>query len=45
MAGYAEAMDLVFEAFADLRPTENHIRQLHRTLLRHSDRDERHRGA
>lgn len=45
VAGYAEAMDLVFESFADLRPTENHIRQLHRTLLRHSDRDQRHRGA
>lgn len=45
VAGYAEAMDLVFEAYADLRLTENHIRQLHQTLLRHSDKDERHRGA
>jgi Fic family protein len=45
VAGYAEAMDLVFEAFADMRLTENHIRQLHQTLLRHSDKDERHRGS
>lgn len=45
VAGYAQAMDLVFEAFADLRITENHIRQLHQTLLRHSVKDERHRGA
>ena len=45
VAGYAEAMDLVFEAFADLRLTENHIRQLHQTLLRHSDKYERHRGS
>ncbi|WP_374311741.1 Fic family protein [Dongia sp.] len=45
VAGYAEAMDLVFEAFADMRLTENHIRQLHQTLLRHSTKDERHRGA
>ncbi len=45
VAGYAEVMDLVFEAFADLRLTENHIRQLHQTLLRHSDKDERHRGS
>jgi Fic family protein len=45
VAGYAEAMDLVFEAFADMRLTENHIRQLHRTLLRHSTKDERHRGS
>ena len=45
VAGYAEAMDLVFEAHADMRLTENHIRQLHQTLLRHSDKDERHRGS
>lgn len=25
--------------------TENHIRQLHQTLLRHSTKDERHRGT
>ena len=45
VAGYAEAMDLVFEAFGDMRLTENHVRQLHQTLLRHSDKDERHRGS
>lgn len=44
-AGYAEAMDLVFEAYPDMRLTENHIRQLHQTLLRHSTKDERHRGS
>lgn len=44
VAGYAEAMDLVFEAWEDLRLTLNHVRQLHQTLLRHSERDERHRG-
>jgi hypothetical protein len=31
VAGYAEAMDLVFESYPDLRLTENHIRQLHQT--------------
>lgn len=45
VAGYAEAMDLVFEAYSDLAITENHIRQLHQTLLRHSSKDERHRGS
>lgn len=45
VAGYAEAMDLVFQTYADMRLTENHIRQLHQTLLRHSTKDERHRGA
>ncbi|ADZ72017.1 Fic family protein [Polymorphum gilvum] len=45
VAGYAEAMDLVFEVYTDMRLTENHIRQLHQTLLRHSEKDSRHRGA
>ena len=45
VAGYAEAMDLVFQAYEDLRLTENHISQLHQTLLRHSKKDEHHRGA
>ncbi len=45
VAGYAEAMDLVFEAFGNMRLTENHIRQLHQNLLRHGDKDERHRGS
>ena len=45
VAGYAEEMDLVFEAYADMHLTENHIRQLHQTLLRHSQKDERHRGS
>jgi Fic family protein len=45
VAGYAEAMDLVFQAYEDLRLTENHIRQLHQTLLRHSTKDDRHRGS
>ena len=45
MAGYAEAMDMVFQAYEDLHITENHIRQLHQALLRHSTKDERHRGT
>lgn len=44
VAGYAQAMDLVFENSADLPLTENYIKQLHRELLRHSDKDEYHRG-
>ncbi|MDF3034459.1 MAG: Bacterial regulatory protein AsnC family [Alphaproteobacteria bacterium] len=44
VAGYAETMDMVFQAYEDLRITENYIRQLHQTLLRHSNKDERHRG-
>ena len=45
VAGYAEAMETVFAHWSEIALTENHIRQLHRDLLRHSIRDERHRGS
>jgi Fic family protein len=45
VAGYAEAMETVFAHWTELSLTENHIRQLHRDLLRHSTKDERHRGS
>ena len=44
VAGYSEAMDLIFQAWEDMSVTENHIRQLHQVLLRHSEKDVRHRG-
>ncbi len=44
VAGYAELMDLVFSAWQHIPFNENHIKQLHQTLLRHSKKDERHRG-
>lgn len=44
VVGYAEVMETVFQAWVDIPITENHIKQLHRDLLRHSDKDERHRG-
>lgn len=44
VAGYAELMDLVFISWQDIPFNENHIQQLHQTLLCHSDKDERHRG-
>lgn len=45
VAGYAEVMETIFQAWTDIPITENHIKQLHRDLLRYSDKDERHRGA
>ena len=45
VAGYAEVMKTVFDAWREIAVTENHIRQLHRDLLRHSTKDERHRGS
>lgn len=44
VAGYAETMEMIFESHASIPLTENHIRQLHQTLLKHSTKDERHRG-
>ena len=44
VAGYAQAMDLVFEHASDLLLTENYIKYLHRELLRHSEKDAYHRG-
>jgi hypothetical protein len=44
VAGYAETMDTVFHSYADIPITENHLKQLHRDLLRYSYKDERHRG-
>ena len=44
VAGYAEVMETVFHAWADIPITENYIKQLHRDLLRYSEKDERHRG-
>lgn len=45
VAGYADLMDLVFSSWQDIPFNENHIKQLHQTLLRHSDKDARHRGG
>jgi Fic family protein len=44
VAGYAEVMEAVFAHWDAVPPTENHIKQLHRDLLRYSVKDERHRG-
>ncbi|MDR2161768.1 MAG: Fic family protein [Desulfovibrio sp.] len=44
IAGYAETMEQIFQSWEYIPLTENHVRQLHRSLLRHSDKDERHRG-
>ena len=44
VAGYADVMNTVFAHADDIELTENHIRQLHRDLLKHAHKDERHRG-
>ena len=44
VAGYAELMELIFRSWSDISLNENYILQLHKILLKHSDKDERHRG-
>lgn len=44
VAGYADAMDMVFENHVSIGLSENHIKQMHGVLLRHSSKDEEHRG-
>ena len=44
VAGYAEAMELVFQSFREIPLSENHIKQLHKVLLQYSAKDDRHRG-
>lgn len=45
VAGYADVMETVFANWEAIDITENHIKQLHRDLLVHSAKDERHRGS
>lgn len=44
VAGYSEVMNTVLNSWQEIPITENYIKQLHRDLLRYSDKDERHRG-
>ncbi|MDF1534923.1 MAG: Fic family protein [bacterium] len=44
VAGYAEAMNTVFDSWEHIPLDENHIRQLHGIGLRYSVRDAPHRG-
>lgn len=44
VAGYAQVMDVVFGSWQEIPCTENHIKQLHQILLRHSEKDAWHRG-
>lgn len=44
VAGYADVMNTVFSSWKEISITENHVKQLHRDLLRYSEKDTRHRG-
>jgi Fic family protein len=44
VAGYSLVMELVFQSWDEITLTENHIKQLHRDLLKFTHKDESHRG-
>ena len=45
VAGYAKVMERVFTSWQDIVLTENHVKQLHRDLLVHSEKDAWHGGS
>ena len=45
VAGYLEVLAQILENFAAMPPNESLILQLHRDMLRHSEKDERQRGT
>ncbi|GMT45832.1 MAG: cell division protein Fic [bacterium] len=44
VVGYYDTLEIIYENYDYIRPTENYIKQLHQNLLRYSDKDTRHRG-
>lgn len=42
--GYGELLTTIFDSYDQIELTENHLKQLHQILLRHSEKDTRHRG-
>lgn len=44
VAGYADLINTIFDNFSEIPLTENYIKHLHKILLGHSSKDERHRG-
>lgn len=44
VVGYYDTLEIIYENYDNISLTENYIKQLHQSLLRHSDKDTRHRG-
>ncbi len=42
--GYGELLQTIFDSFSEIPLEERFLQQLHQMLLRHSERDARHRG-
>ena len=44
VAGYYEALEVILENYTDIEISERYLHQLHGILLKHSDKDQPHRG-
>ncbi len=44
VVGYAKLMDTIFDDWEVIPLSENYIKQLHKILLQHSSKDDRHKG-
>ena len=44
VGGYLEVLEIIFEQWQDIPLTENSILSLHQQMLRHSEKDTRHKG-
>lgn len=44
VAGYAEAMNIIFDSYETIPINENYLKQLHSILLQYSSKDQRHKG-
>jgi len=44
VAGYYEALEVILENYTDIEISERYIHQLHGIILRHSEKDQSHRG-
>jgi Fic family protein len=42
--GYYDTLNLILDSYDSIHLTENHVHQLHKTLLNKSAKDDRHRG-
>ncbi|NLB81402.1 MAG: Fic family protein [Clostridiaceae bacterium] len=43
--GYYEVLELIYDNYSDIKLSESYIKQLLQLLLKHSHKDERHRGS
>lgn len=43
--GYYEVLELIYDNYDNIHLNESYIKQLHQLLLKHSSKDERHRGS